>query len=109
MLARNLTFGIINSPFEIGTYTKCFKLYPYAAPLVNVIDYDATLQGSLMNDKSPYTIAAKDVERLTGQFNYGIVLQTNIFHIEYSRTSITKEFATRNSAKWGGFKVGFRF
>lgn len=108
-LGMNMTFGIINSPFQIGTNTKGFQLYAYAAPLMNVIGYDATLQGGLINDMSPYTIAAKDVERVTGQFNYGIVLQIKKVYFEYSRTALTKEFATGHSAKWGGIKLGFEF
>ena len=106
-LGINMTFGIVNSPFEIGKNNKDFKLYAYAAPTVNVIGYDATLQGGLLNNTSPYTIATKDVERVTGQFNYGIVLQIKKVYLEYSRAAITREFATGHSAKWGGLKVGF--
>ncbi|NEN25551.1 lipid A deacylase LpxR family protein [Cryomorpha ignava] len=108
-VGMNMTFGILNSPFKPATNNQGFKLYAYAASIVNVIGYDATLQGGLLNDNNPYTIAAKDVERVTGQFNYGIVLQIKKVYLEYSRTALTKEFATGNSAKWGGIKLGFGF
>lgn len=108
-LGMTIAFGIINSPFDAGNNTKGFKLYAYAAPSVNVIGYDATLQGGILNDKSPYTIASKDVERVTGQFNYGIVLQIKKLYLEFSHTEITREFTNGNPAKWGGIKVGFGF
>ena len=108
-LGINISAGIVNSPFEIGKNIKGFKLYAYANPTVNLIGYNATLQGGLFNNTSPYTIAAKDIERVTGQINYGIVLQIKKIYLEYSRTAITREFTTGHSAKWGGFKVGFGF
>ena len=103
----NTTFGIINSPFKSTKTVNGFKLYAYAQPLFTVVGYDATLQGGLFNNKSPYTISSKEVERFTSQFNYGIVLKTRTLYFEYSRSSITKEFETGSSAKWGGFKIGF--
>ena len=103
----NTTFGIINAPFSSINKRNRFKLYIYAQPLANIVGYDATLQGGVFNKRSPYTISSGDVERFTGQFNYGIVLKTKTLYFEYSRSAITKEFKTGSSAKWGGFKIGF--
>jgi hypothetical protein len=77
--------------------------------MVSVIGYDATLQGGLFNDKSPYTIATRDIERFVGQHNYGIILQTRTLYFEYSRTMITREFNSQTSSKWGGIRIGFTF
>ena len=106
-LGFNTTFGIINSPFS-NNDTGGFKWYAYAQPVLNVIGYDATLQGGLFNDSSPYTIASRDVERFTGQLNFGLVLQTGSLYLEYSRALITREFESGSAARWGGFKVGYR-
>ncbi|WP_293891116.1 lipid A deacylase LpxR family protein [Flavobacterium sp.] len=108
-LGFNTTFGFINSPFKLLKAKKRVALYGYAQPLLNVIGYDATLQGGLFNHKSPYTIADSDVERFTAQLNYGLVLQTRTLYFEYSRVTITKEFATGANSKWGGIKMGFLF
>lgn len=105
----NTTFGIINTPFATLKTKKKFALYGYAQALLNIIGYDATLQGGLFNTKSPYTIADREIERLTGQVNYGMVLQKRTLFLEYSRVVITREFESGNSSKWGGIKVGFRF
>ena len=105
----NAVFGIINSPFAPIKNKNKFQLYLYSQPIVNVIGYDATLQGGLFNDQSPYTIPSHDIERFTAQNNYGVILQTRSLYFEYARTIITREFASRKDAKWGGIKIGFKF
>lgn len=107
-LGLNATIGIINSPFSSLKNKNKFQLYLYSQPVINVIGYDATLQGGLFNDKSLYTISANKIERFTAQNNYGIVLQTRSMYFEYARTMITREFESGSSAKWGGIKIGFK-
>lgn len=107
-IGLNATLGIINSPFTSVKNKNKFLLYVYSQPIVNVIGYDATLQGGLLNKKSPYTISSNSINRLTAQFNYGIVLQTKALYFEYSRTLLTREYDLGNSAEWGGIKIGFK-
>lgn len=104
----NSTFGILNRPFDTNAKRK-FKLYAYAHPAVTVIGYDATLQGGVFNKKSPYSIDSGAVERLTAEFNYGIVLQSRTLYLEYTRSLITREFESGAPAGWGGIKFGFTF
>jgi len=107
-LGMNATLGIINVPFSPLKNKNKFELYLYSQPLLNIIGYDATLQGGLFNANSPYTISAGQIERFTAQNNYGIILQTRSMYFEYSRTMITREFLSGTSAKWGGIKIGFK-
>ena len=104
----NTTIGIINSPFTSVKNKNKFQLYAYTQPLVNVIGYDATLQGGLFNHKSVYTINDSKIERFTLQNNFGIVLQYRTLYLEYSRTILTREFSYGNSFKWGGIRIGFK-
>jgi len=106
-LGVSSTVGVINSPFTNTANRNGFKLYGYVQPTINFIGYDATLQGGVFNDKSPYTISSSAVERVTGQFNYGLILKTKTLYFEYSRFVSTREIATGDSFKWGGIKVGF--
>ena len=106
-LGFNTTIGIVNSPFTNSK--KGFALYVYSQPRVSIIGYDATLQGGVFNQKSPYTIANSDIERFTAQLDYGLVLQTRTLYIEFSRSLITREISTLGSAAWGGMKFGFTF
>lgn len=103
----NTVAGLINSPFSSEEKYRKFQLYVYAQPLIKVVGYDATIQGGLFNNRSLYTIPSDEIERFTGQLNYGVVLRINSFYLEYTRTSITKEFQSGNSANWGGVKLGF--
>ncbi|WP_354668438.1 MULTISPECIES: lipid A-modifier LpxR family protein [Cellulophaga] len=105
----NTTLGIINTPFSSSQKQSRFKLYVYAQPLLNVIGYDATLQGGLFNRQSSYTISPSGIERFTGQLNFGVILKTKTLYFEYSRTAITKEFSSGEAYKWGGVKTGFTF
>ena len=105
----NTVIGIIDTPFSKPENTKRFKLYAYVQPTLNIIGYDATLQGGVFNNKSPYTISSNNIERLTAQYNYGLVLKTKTLYFEYSRSAITREFKSGSSAKYGGIKIGFTF
>lgn len=107
-IGLNATIGIINSPFTTVKNKNKFQLYIYSQPIVNAIGYDATLQGGLFNKESPYTISSNSINRLTAQFNYGIVLQTKTMYFEYSRTLLTREYNLGNSAECGGIKIGFK-
>jgi lipid A 3-O-deacylase len=70
----NTTIGIVNSPFNNSK--KRFVLYLYSQPTISAIGFDATLQGGVFNQSSPYTITNSDIERFTVQLDYGLVLQT---------------------------------
>ena len=104
----NATLGIINSPFTSVKNKRKFRLYLYTQPLVNVIGYDATLQGGLFNHESIYTINDSDIERVTFQNNYGMVLQYRWLYLEYSRAILTREINNNYSTKWGGIHIGFK-
>ncbi len=105
----NAVFGIINSPFSSVKNKDKFRVYLYSQPIVNAVGYDATLQGGVFNNESVYTIPSDEMERFTGQLNYGIVLQTRTLYFEYSRSNITREFKSGHSAAWGGIRIGLAF
>lgn len=105
----NTIIGFIDTPFSISEKTNRFKFYAFVQPMASIIGYDATLQGGVFNTKSPYTINSNNLERLTAQYNYGLVLKTKTLYFEYSRSAITREFKSGNSAKYGGIKIGVTF
>jgi len=107
LMGFNTTFGLINNPYASESSRK-FMLYGYVQPLVRLVGFDGTLQGNLLGDESIYTIPATDVNRIVGQLNYGIILQTKSLFLEYSRANISREIKTVDPAGWGGVKVGFR-
>lgn len=108
-LGLNANIGLINSPFTSTKNSRKFQMYAFVQPLVNVIGYDATLQGGLFNDKSVYTIADSEIERFTGQNNFGIVIQSGRFYLEYTQTMLTREVKTFKPHDWGGIRIGYQF
>ncbi|WP_291960698.1 lipid A deacylase LpxR family protein [Maribacter sp.] len=105
----NSTVGLLNDPFSRNSTPSKFKFYAFVQPTVNVVGFDATLQGGIFTNDNPYTISSKNIERLTAQVDYGLILKYRKLYLEYTRTTITKEFTSGNSANWGGFRVGFLF
>lgn len=102
------TFGKINSPFTSLQNKNGFQIYAYIQGFVTIIGYDASLQGGLINQKSPHVIANHDINRFTFQDNFGIVMQYKAIYIEYSRSELSKEFEAGKPHKWGGFRIGFK-
>lgn len=103
-----VTAGIINSPFTSYRNRNNFQVYLYAHPVATLIGYDATLQGGLLNQNSVYAIPASDINRVTLQNNFGLILHYRSLFFEFSRSLTTREFRQGHSHAWGGFKLGFK-
>jgi lipid A 3-O-deacylase len=105
-----LMAGRFNDPFaSVQIMGKKFQLYAYDHPEINVVGYDATLQGGLFNHSSPYTIHASDVTRFVFRNNWGFVLQTGRLYLEYYQSYMTKEFNGGMDFHNGGIQIGFAF
>jgi lipid A 3-O-deacylase len=83
------------------------EYYFYGQSRVSFIGYDASMQGGVFNKKSPYTIAAGDVTRVTFQADAGIIVNVKKLFLSYTQSFLTKEFRTGKYHRWGGFSVGF--
>lgn len=104
----NATLGKINSPFSSVKNKNRFQIYGYFQSLVTVVGYDASLQGGIFSRQSPYVIASRDLNRMTLQNNFGLIMQYKGLYLEYSRTEISKEFKTGRLHKWGGIRIGVK-
>jgi len=107
----NLMIGDFYSPFKNNIHfpVKKFQWYAYAQPLVNLVGYDATLDGGVFNHSSPYIIPEEDINHFTIQYKAGLVLIFKRLYLEYYQTGISKEFTTSVYHKTGGLEVGFGF
>jgi hypothetical protein len=102
--------GNFKSFFKTDLLTsRHFQWYVYDQMTGNVVGYDATLQGGLFNHNSTYTIANSDLNRLTLQNKFGIVLIFQSLYLEYYRTGLTEEFKTGIYHRTGGIQIGFGF
>ncbi len=112
-LGSVIMFGRFNSSIAAifsgkNNSQRKVRFHLYAQPLINVIGYDATLQGGLFNHTSPYTISSDEVSRVTFQANYGGVLSFGSVQLEYFKTIISKEFETGTYHRWGGIRVAVK-
>lgn len=111
-LHTSLTFmaGLMDNPFRFSdTRDRDFQVYFYTEPQVNFIVYDATLQGGLFNDNSPYTLDRDEISRTVFQQNAGLVVRYKSVSLEYVQTFITREFKTGSSHSWGSVRAVFAF
>lgn len=104
----NFMAGHFNNPYQTEKKKKT-TYYLYGQSRINLVGYDATMQGGLFNRKSIYTISASDVSRITFQADAGIVLNFKKIFFSYSQSFLSKEFRTGKTHRWGGVSIGLAF
>jgi len=104
-----LMAGSFNSPFQTGTAGKKLRFYVYNHAQVDVIGYDATMQGGLFSQGSdPYVIPAGDISRIVFTDRYGVCLTYKWLYLEYYQTYITEEYVRGLEHRTGGIQIGFQ-
>lgn len=104
----NFIAGHFNNPYNYEKKKKV-QYYFYGQSRVNLVGYDATMQGGIFNRKSPYTIPSGNISRITFQADAGIVLNFRKLFLEYNQSFFSKEFSTGRNHRWGGVSLGFSF
>lgn len=100
--------GYFDSPFQPTITTgKHFRIYAYDHLQMNVVGYDATLEGGLLNHSSPYTIEPEDITRITFQNRFGFVVVYKRIYLEYFQSYLSREFHTGDFHVWGGVQLAF--
>jgi hypothetical protein len=105
----SVMIGKMNDPFQSyeTIERKNWELYFFGHSFVNAIGYDATLQGGMLNRKSPYTLSTSQINHLTFQNQIGLMFHHKKFSIELSESFLSKEFKTGIKHIWGGIGLGF--
>lgn len=108
----NQLFNSAYTNAVIGNHAKTKSLvkreiFFYAKPQLNVVAYDATIQGSLFNNDSPVTFGQKP---LVFAQQLGINYSSNRFTIDYGVLFKTKEIKSNARAhQWGTITAYYRF
>jgi hypothetical protein len=103
----NFMAGRFNKRFiPVSNTRKKTEYYFYGQTRLHLTGYDATMQGGLFNRKSPYTIAAADISRVSFQADAGIIVNFRRLYLSYTQSYLTKEFSTGHYHRWGGISVG---
>ncbi len=104
----NFMAGRFNKRFlPQGKQKRIAEYYLYGQGRVNFVGYDASMQGGLFSRKNPYTIAGRDVSRITFQADAGIIVNFKKFYLSYTQSILSKEFRTGKYHRWGGVSFGF--
>lgn len=83
------------------------EFYFYLKPQLNVVAYDATIQGSLFNNNSPLTFGAKPI---VFEQQFGINYSTNRFTADFNIIFKTKEVkSTADAQNYGALSLYYRF
>lgn len=102
----NFMAGHFPDPYQPNKRKK-MAYYLFGQGRINLIGYDALMQGGLFNRDNPYIIAAADISRITFQADAGLILNFPKFYLSYTQSFLTKEFRTGRYHRWGGISVGF--
>ena len=107
----NFMLGRFDNPYNSPQKPRKnrFNYHIYGQLQTGFTAYDATLQGGFFNKNSPYTIAAKDLTRVTLQGDFGLMINFNKLYLEYTQAFITKEFKTGGLHRYGGVRIGVAF
>ncbi|MBF9239051.1 lipid A deacylase LpxR family protein [Hymenobacter sp. BT683] len=78
-----------------------WQVYAHTSLEGRLVGYDATLQGGLFNQSSPYVLPAGAVTRTVLRNTTGLVLAHKGFSLDVTSTWISPEFAGARSHSWG--------
>jgi len=98
--------GYFDSPYSGQIAAKNhFRMYAYEHTQLNLVGYDATLQGGIFNHTSPYTITSSDISRIVLENRFGFVVAYKNIFLEYFQSYLSQEFKTGYYHVWGGIQI----
>lgn len=100
-----LMAGIYDYPFVKMAKAAKLKAYLYAHPQLDFVLYDATLEGGLFTNNSPYVIEAKDMLRSVFRFDGGLRFGYMRACLSIYARYVTKEFGTGLNHATGGLEL----
>jgi lipid A 3-O-deacylase len=103
--AINMLFGHFESPFNNEHWPDKFKIYIYDHPELDLVAYDATMQGGVFDNSSPYTLPANDISRIVFQNRSGLVMAYRRIYFEYFHVFLTPEFSGGPEHSWDGVQI----
>jgi lipid A 3-O-deacylase len=98
--------GYFQSPYQDQAANGKLQAYLYAQPEIDLVGYDATLQGGPLSLNDPYTISKEDISRVVLQARGGVVVKYKNLYLEYQQSILSKEFASGSTHRTGGIELG---
>jgi hypothetical protein len=101
--------GLFRDPFKSGPRQKNVYGYGYWNPQVDLVGYDATLQGGPFSKASPYVISAADISRVTFRSDMGVMAGYGRFSLGAYVRYVSREFRTGLTHYTAGAQIGIGF
>ena len=109
--------------FRVGKFNDFFQSYQNISlgkaekwqlffefqPSVKLVGYNATLQGGVFNETSPYTIEAAAIERLVTEIDLSLNASYKNFNLKYMFSWNSKEFEMATPHQWITISLGWAF
>lgn len=76
---------------------------------LSAVAYDATLQGAIFNDRSPYTIASHELNRLVAKASIGFAIYYNFLGLEFENFYWSPEYKGAYDFRYGRMSVIVNF
>lgn len=93
---------------SVSDSKRKFEIYVFGQGRVNLVGYDASLQGGFFNKNSPYTISRHNISPVVFQADGGLIINFRSIYLSYTQSLLTREFITGKTHRWGGVSIGFR-
>jgi len=93
-----------------GSSSKKSKLqyWFFVSGKMNVVFFDATLQGSMFNSQSPYVIQSADINRFVLNLSVGFAMYYKKVGFELQNFYLSPEFTNAYDFRWGRIKLTFQ-
>ncbi len=103
----SLIAGYFQNPFVSDNFSsKRWSIYGYLNGEGRYVVYNASLQGGMLDKRSPYTLSATELTRTVARLRYGIRLSYGGIYLEYFKALLTREFETGKPHASGGLQIG---
>jgi lipid A 3-O-deacylase len=115
--ALQMRAGLLNPYFNnLGvagpasrTDQRKWQLYAYSTIEGRLVGYDATLQGGIFNNSSPYVLEASAVRHTVLRNTSGLVLAHQGLSLAATTTWVSPEFAGARTHRWGQLEITAAF
>jgi lipid A 3-O-deacylase len=105
-----LMAGHFVSPYDLsfGSWER-LHWYFYARPMLNIVRYDATLQGGMLNRTSPYVLDASEISRIQFNPRAGMVVTYGRVTAEYFLAQVSQQYKSGPIHTWNGIQLALTF
>ncbi len=99
--------GYFHNPYiSQNSSSKRWSIYSYLNSEGRYVLYNSSLQGGMLDKKSPYRLSSSDITRAVAKLRYGVRISYGGIFLEYFKVLLSREFETGKPHAYGGLQIG---